>query len=261
VAVYIGLAVVLSIVLSLFWLVAVAGLHFVLEYMRQARLRTTAADVVTHALWEIKLDIALVLLALAMALYMNVVLGVLGLQSAARAAAATRITRFAAWERNLRAIVLLGDDVARVIHIGITRFVRRAPATGTAHAAGAGVMQHSGRTVAAVAMAEAAEAERAAEAVKAAQAERAAEAVKAAQAAKAVEAARAAAVKSARTAAARIVRKPVSWRDPWTRGDRFTLGLLAACIALILLAPVLTDHSVSGATLALLEQLHPFPPK
>jgi hypothetical protein len=203
VVVYITLAVVLSIVLSLFWLVAVGALHFVLEYLRQTELRRDRADVLSHAMWEVKLDVALILLALALALYMDVILGVLGLQSAARAAAATRITRFAAWERNLRAIVLLADDVARVIQIGYTRLLRRPAATIVLASVDGG--------------------------------------------------------EAAVTAAGGGVSGPRSFRDPWTPGDRFTVALLGACILLILAAPVVTEHSWGGATVALLEQLHPFP--
>lgn len=44
-------------------------------------------------------------------------------------------------------------------------------------------------------------------------------------------------------------------------GDRFTMALLVGCALLIVFAPVLTQHSWHGATVALLEQLHPFPPR
>jgi hypothetical protein len=132
VVLYIGLAVVLSMLLSLFWLVAVAGLHFGLEVLRQRSYREGMMDTATHAVWEIKLDVALVLLALAMSLYMDLFLGILGLQSATRAAAATRagarVARAAAWQRNLRAFVLLADDAFRVVQVGVTRLLRRQPA-------------------------------------------------------------------------------------------------------------------------------------
>jgi hypothetical protein len=229
VGVYITLAVVLSIVLSLFWLVAVAGLHFALEYLRQAQHRSGQAEIVSHALWEIKLDIALVLLALAMSLYMNVVMGVLGLQSAARAAAATRVTRAVAWERNVRAIILLSDDLARVVQIGVARVLRRPPPARPVPAAAA-VTRH-GETAAAVGTGSRGYPEPAAPPAPTA----------------------AAAQATARAAA------PPSWRDAWTRGDRLTIGLLVASLALMLLAPLLTDHSWAGATLTLLAELRPFP--
>jgi hypothetical protein len=230
VVIYISLAVVLSIVLSLFWLVAVAALHFTFEYMRQAQTRTGIGDIVSHAIWEIKLDIALVVLALAMSLYMDVVLGILGLQSAARAAAATRVVRFTAWERNVRAIVLLSDDLGRVIQIAWTRLLRRpaSPAVVTANA---------DRSSAAVPLAAAATAS--AEARPAAPVrERAPEPA----------------------APATPVPSP-SWRDAWTTGDRVTLALLVASVLLIVVAPLVTDHSWAGATTTLLQELRPFPQK
>lgn len=226
VVVYITLAVVLSIMLSLFWLVAVAALHFGLEYARQAQYRSGVVDTVSHALWEIKLDIALVLLALAMALYMEVILGVLGLQSAARAAAASRIARFAAWERNLRAMILLSDDIARVVHIGWTRLLRR-PAREPREAREAREARDS------VVLAAAAQ-------------DGAAAAVPAS---------------AAGAAGAGAAAVPASWRDSWSFGDRFVLGLLAASALLIVFAPLWTQHTWGGAALALLGELHPFPPR
>lgn len=132
VALYIGLAVVLSIWISLFWLVVVVGVHFVFELIRQSHQQR--GRILAQALWEIKLDIGLVLLALAMALYMEIVLGVLGLQSAARLGAASRIgtrgVRFAAWERTLRGILLSADDAAQVARV-FARGRNRRPEAGT----------------------------------------------------------------------------------------------------------------------------------
>jgi hypothetical protein len=228
VAVYIGLAVVLSIMLSLFWLVAVAGLHLALEYLRQAHYHRTRLDIMTHALWEIRLDVALVLLALAMAVYMDVVLGLLGLQSAARATTAARagarVTRIAAWQRNIRAFVLLADDVFRVVQIGVVRFLRREPAAvAVAVRGGDGDQQR----------------------------------VSAADSDIGDEAGRNTGTR--RVSEPASVSGPRSWRHSWTFGDRATVALGAGCLALIALAPVLTPHDLPGVTLALLEQLHPFP--
>jgi hypothetical protein len=124
VVVYLGLAVGLSVFVSLFWLVLVAGLHFLLEIFRQRFYRANRKSVVLHALWEVKLDVGLVLLALMLVLYIEVVLGILGVQSAARAAAVSRAgarigTRAAAWERNLRTFLLTVDEMIRVGHAGV----------------------------------------------------------------------------------------------------------------------------------------------
>jgi hypothetical protein len=124
VVLYLGLAVGLSVFVSLFWLVVVAALHFALECGRQAHQREGRVEIVSQALWEIKLDIGLVLLALTLVLYIDVVLGLLGIQSAARAAAVTRAgtrlgSRAAAWERNIRTFLLTIDEMARLAYAAV----------------------------------------------------------------------------------------------------------------------------------------------
>jgi len=119
VIVYLGLAVVLSVFVSLFWLVFMAGVHLALECIRHLRPGWSASQVLAHSVWEVKLDFALVLLALGAVLYIDVVMGILGIQSAARAAAVTKagartVTRMAAWERNIRAFLLTFDEMIRV---------------------------------------------------------------------------------------------------------------------------------------------------
>lgn len=239
VIIYVGLAVVLSVMLSLFWLVAVAGLHLGLEYLRQSERFRTSGDILAHAVWEIRLDLALVLLALAMALYMDVVLGVLGLQSAARATAAARagarVTRIAAWQRNIRAFVLMADDVFRVGQAALSRMLRREPdavpasvtaddgsggsrAAGGAASAGAAGAKNTGSSGGDGSRSETA-------------------------------------VKAAPAGGVPVV----GWRDSWTLGDRATLAMGVGCMALIALAPVFTPHDWTGAMNALLTELRPFP--
>jgi hypothetical protein len=90
---------------------------------------------VLESLWELKLDVALVLFALALTLYMEMVLGVVGLQGAARLGGASRATsRAAGWQRTIRGILLSLDDGAQVVRATVMR--RRG---GTAAAAVAGV--------------------------------------------------------------------------------------------------------------------------
>jgi hypothetical protein len=237
-------------VLSLFWLVAVAALHYCLEYLRQAQYHASRRDIATHALWEIKLDLALVLLALAMSLYMDVVLGVLGLQSAARAASVTRLARFAAWQRNIRAFILLADDVARVVQIGVSRYMRRTQPGARDSAADAVMMvaRSDGSTTTMSGSADATDAM-----------QRAAAGDRRASGNAAGDVTGNATGDAPGNAAAADRGLPRSWRDPWTRGDRATLALLAASLFLIVVAPLLTDHSWSGATVALLTELRPFP--
>lgn len=127
---YIVLAVILSVVLSLFWLIVVVGVHFVLEMLRQrflAELRGEKGHFLMLALrsvWEIKLDIGLIIFALALALYMEIVLGVVGLGAAARgtAMAGTRVaSRFGVIQQALRAFLLSVDDLAQVARVVVKR--------------------------------------------------------------------------------------------------------------------------------------------
>jgi hypothetical protein len=126
VVLYLSASVFLSILISLFWLIVVIAVHFAFEWVRQSHYRSATRDIGLHALWEIKLDIGLAALAFAVALYVDVILGVLGLQSAARIATAARVgTRAAAWERNLRTFLLTVDEITRVSHAVYTLGFRR----------------------------------------------------------------------------------------------------------------------------------------
>jgi hypothetical protein len=75
--------------------------------------------VFSEALWELKLDIALVLFAFVISLYMDIVLGMAGIGGAARlgAAAARSGARFAAWQRIIRGLLLTVDDAAQVVRV------------------------------------------------------------------------------------------------------------------------------------------------
>ncbi|MFO7538160.1 MAG: hypothetical protein R6X32_08865 [Chloroflexota bacterium] len=123
VGLYVGLAVVLSIWISLFWLVAVVAIHAGFEWIRQRHLRTGFRPRLLETLWEVKLDIALVLFALALSLYMEVILGIVGLHAASRAGAATLRggARFAAWEQVIRGFFLTVDDAAQVARAVVAR--------------------------------------------------------------------------------------------------------------------------------------------
>jgi hypothetical protein len=117
---YIGLALVLSIVLGLFWLVVVVALHGLLEVVRQRSLDPWWPGVLGRVLWELKLDLALILLAFVVVLYMDVVLGVAGLNAAVRAGARGG-ARLLAWQRGLRAAALSIDDVAQIARAAASR--------------------------------------------------------------------------------------------------------------------------------------------
>lgn len=113
---YVGTAIVLSVYASLFWVVMLMLGHYGLEVWRHYVIGIPQP--LLHALWHVKLDIALVLFALVIALYAGLVMGVLGLGQAARAGQAVRgaqmLTRLAIIERGLRIFFLTVDDIARV---------------------------------------------------------------------------------------------------------------------------------------------------
>jgi hypothetical protein len=115
---YVGGAVVLSIWIGLFWLGVVMAVHALLEWVRQRAADPALPGVLGRVAWEMKLDAALFLFALALAVYMDVVLGAAGLGGASRMAAhaASRGlrggARMAGWVRTLRGVLLSLDDAA-----------------------------------------------------------------------------------------------------------------------------------------------------
>lgn len=115
-AAYIGGAVVLSIAVSLFWLLAILGVHFALDVARHRLGEAPWRHALLETLWDLKLDIALVFFAFALSLYMDAALGVLGLSAASRiaGAAARSGAKVAAWQRVLRGALLSLDDAAQV---------------------------------------------------------------------------------------------------------------------------------------------------
>jgi hypothetical protein len=280
VVLYLGLAVGLSVFVSLFWLLVVGAVHFALECGRQAHYRNGRVEVIGHALWEVKLDIGLILLALTLVLYIEVVLGLLGIQSAARAAAATRAgarlgTRAAAWERNIRTFLLTVDEMARIAYAAW--LVRKGGSgahrvTGPQGATGAGIegAAAAGAPIAGAEAATAGEEEGAAEAAAAARTEAAAEAAAVARTEAAVEAAAVARSEAAAEAAAEARAEaeaeaagPVApgdgWRGPWGVGDRIGVALVVSSLVLLLAAPFLTIHDWGSAIATILAELQPFP--
>lgn len=144
---YIGGAIALSVWTNLFWVIMLMLCHFVLEIVRGRLIGERHP--LAHALWEVKLDIALVLFAIVVALYAEHVLAALGIGQAARAGqAATRgvqfATRFAVIERASRVALLTMDDIARLIQAAI-KFKNRktAPEPETGPAPGSGNPQGS----------------------------------------------------------------------------------------------------------------------
>jgi hypothetical protein len=65
--------------------------------------------------------------------------------------------------------------------------------------------------------------------------------------------------KGAAAQAAEVVDERPPWRRPWSRGDKFAVIFTATWAVLILLAPVLTDHTVASTLAILAADLHPWP--
>jgi hypothetical protein len=109
---YVGLAVVLSIWISLFWLVAVVAAHGLLEAWALRR-RGWQGPIAGKILWHLKLDLTLILFALWLGLYLQTLFGLAGLGAMARTSAQAG-ARFVGWQRALRGTLLTLDDAAQV---------------------------------------------------------------------------------------------------------------------------------------------------
>ncbi len=218
---YVTLAVVLSIAISLFWLVVVVAVHALLEIIRQYYLQPNMRLVVLQALWEVKLDIALVLFALALSLYMDVVLGVLGIRSVAQLGggisqgAIRGGARIAAWQRVLRGVLLSLDDLVQVL-----RAIRRSIFRRSENAEIKNVLPPIKETI-----------------------EESLDKISE--------------QKSKDLATVHSVNWG-DWSGRWGIGDWLSIGLGVACIALMVLAP-LTTMSYSEMYNTLVVELHPYP--
>lgn len=184
---YVGGGLVLSMTISLFWLVAVVAVHAVLEWLAMGR-KGIRGHRPGRILWHLKLDIGLVLVALWLSLYIDVLFGVAGLGAAARTGAQAT-ARVIAWQRSIRGVLMTADEMA---HVAKAVFKGKP----------------SGR--------------------------------------------------QASPEAACVDDLP-PWRAPWTRGDNFAVVFTLTWVVLILLTPVLTDHTVGSALAVLADDLHPWP--
>lgn len=117
VALYVGGAIILSVFTNLFWVSMLMAGNFLLKVYRN-RLVGKPYPVLS-SLWQIKLDIALILFSLALGLYTGELIAALGLSQAARAGQAVRglqmATRFGLIERALKVVLMTVDDFARLV--------------------------------------------------------------------------------------------------------------------------------------------------
>ena len=108
--IYITLALVLSMAISMFWLAAVVAAHGVIEYWSLGK-KGIYDHRLGRTLWHVKLDIMLVLAALWLGLYMDLLFGIAGLSAAARTGAQVS-ARLIAWQRAIRGVLLTVDEAA-----------------------------------------------------------------------------------------------------------------------------------------------------
>lgn len=197
---YVGGAIILSVYTNLFWVSLLMLGHFGLEIWRHIIIRVDKP--LLQALWHVKLDIALVMFALVIALYAEMVMAALGIGQAARAGQAVRgaqmLTRFAIIERGLRIFFLTVDDMARIALI-VWKVIKG----------------------------------------------------KNGKANRDMEDARA----KLREEEERIHPEPESGK--LSKGDIFSLGFGGVCLALILLAPIITGAGVLGTVEVILTELRP----
>ena len=115
---YVGGAVCLSVFMNLFWVVMLMTGNFFLKFYRNCLLAMPKP--LLTSLWQVKLDIALVIFALMIGLYAEHVFAALGLSQAARAGQAVRglqmATRFGLIERGLKVFLMTIDDQARLVN-------------------------------------------------------------------------------------------------------------------------------------------------
>jgi len=116
---YVGLAVVLSIAISLFWLVAVVAVHGAFEWYAM-RHRGVSEHLLGRTLWHLKLDIGLIFFALALGLYLEALFGLVGVGALARTGAQAG-ARFVAWKHALRGFLMTVDDMAQVAKAVVNR--------------------------------------------------------------------------------------------------------------------------------------------
>ncbi|MGI6395569.1 MAG: hypothetical protein ACOX2F_12735 [bacterium] len=132
---YVALSVVVSIVWGIFWLVLIVAIHFFMDFVVNISKKFSLQKAIGYALWALKLDFALVLFSLTLAVYIDVVLGVLGAGNTLKGAvqAGSRMqraggraaqvagntmkvgSRVLGWQKMIRTFFISIDDFARAI--------------------------------------------------------------------------------------------------------------------------------------------------
>lgn len=108
---YVSLAIILSLTISIFWLIVLVVIHAYIEWHALSLKGVTHKF--SHVTWHIKLDIALIIFALMLGVYIDLLFGLLGLGAASRAGAQLS-SRMLAWQTATRSILLSLDDAAQI---------------------------------------------------------------------------------------------------------------------------------------------------
>ncbi|PDW03770.1 hypothetical protein [Candidatus Viridilinea mediisalina] len=218
---YIGFALVLSITLGLFWLVAVVGVHALFEIYRQHQRSGDWGFALAEMIWELKLDFGLIIFAFALAIYLEYIFGVAGLAAGSRVAAqsAGRMTqasnRIILWQRLIRGFFLSLDDIGLALRAFGSRM--RGKKQAPAQAAESGVVAQQ-------------------------------EEVQAAP-------------QPTTDPAAEADEPPThtSWRGAYSRADYAILGFGGICLVLIAVAPPIIGSTYADVWGVIVAEMRPFP--
>jgi hypothetical protein len=133
---YVGASVILSLFVSIFWLIPIVLVHGFLEWKKAKALNVNR---MRYVLLHLKLDIALIIFSLWLSVYIEASFGLLGIGSASRVAsrgatvsriaAGSRVAakggaRILAWQNAIRGVLITLDDVAQLIR-GVSRVKNR----------------------------------------------------------------------------------------------------------------------------------------
>lgn len=147
---YVGGSVFLSIFLNLFWVVLLMALNLSLKVVRNLLIKLPMP--LAHALWQIKLDVALIMLSLLFILYGDQLFAALGLAQVTRTGQVVRgaqmATRAGAIQRGIRVLMMTMDDMTRIARILIKSFFRPqgSRVTSTGHELEEAFMEDAGDT-------------------------------------------------------------------------------------------------------------------
>lgn len=134
---YVGGSVILSVFLNLFWVIMLMGANLTLKIARNLLIDLPMP--LFHALWQIKLDLGLILLSLLFTIYVDQIFAALGLAQVSRAGQVARgaqlATRAGAIQRGIRILMMTMDDMTRIARILIKSLFGGAgkPLTVTGH--------------------------------------------------------------------------------------------------------------------------------